>query len=57
LNRNAVFYKANELRDWFRSKWSIRYEQIDPGALDRCLNPDATEVFVDDCTEQHQNKD
>jgi hypothetical protein len=43
VNDNTEYHDRESLRDWYRSSYSVRFEQLDPVALDKWLNPDSEE--------------
>jgi hypothetical protein len=44
IDTEADFHSRKEMRDWFRSSWSFRFETFDKGAVHHWLHPDEPEV-------------
>jgi hypothetical protein len=43
LDKEAEFHTRTDIREWFRSSWSMRFNQFDPGVVHHWLNPDQEE--------------
>jgi hypothetical protein len=47
LDKEAEFHQRDDGKGWFRSSYSIRYNQLDSGYIEKWMNPDAVEEEED----------